>query len=535
MKEQSTTKGFAILSVAGMAVKILSVVYIPLMMKIIGDEGYGLYGASYQVYAFVFVLTNSGIPVAISKLISELNAVGNYRDAVRGFKIARFILVVLGIVMASFLIIFSGPLARLTKYNKAYLSLLTLAPAIFFTSIASAYRGYFQGRSNMTPTAVSQVIEQITNTIFAIIFAAYLMRYGVEVGCTGGPIGTSFGALASATFLIYCYEKNKKIRLPRNYVEVNRTRLSTSQLVKKIIKYGVPITLCVGMTYAGSLVDLTNTKTRLMAGGLSDVNATILYGYLNKYQQLLNVPIAIISSLSAAILPAISAAAAVKDRNRVKDKINYSFRVCFLIAIPCAVGFSVLSGHIYELLKFREGYYIMQYGSVVLVLMAVMQIQTTILQSVGKLFTATFYSIIGIVVKIFINYFLIAIPNINILGAVVGSTVGFLIPIVLNHIVIRKTLNAKVSLIRHAVKPGIASAAMGIVVFVSYFILDFLFEFMKIPYIPNAISTILAILLGMITYVFVMALVGGIRKKDMELLPGAAQKFIPNFILRKIK
>lgn len=290
MKEQSTTKGFAILSMAGMAVKILSVIYIPLMMKIIGEEGYGLYGASYQVYAFVFVLTNAGIPVAISKLISELNAVGNYRDAVRGFKIARFILVILGIVMASFLIIFSGPLASITKYNKAYLSLLTLAPAIFFTSIASAYRGYFQGRANMTPTAVSQVIEQIVNTIFALVFAAYLMRYGVEVGCTGGPIGTSFGALASATFLIYCYEKNKKIKLPQNYVEVSRTRLTTSQLVKKIIKYGVPITLCVGMTYAGSIVDLTNTKTRLMVGGISDTNATILYGYLNKYQQLLNVP-----------------------------------------------------------------------------------------------------------------------------------------------------------------------------------------------------------------------------------------------------
>ncbi|OBR91613.1 MULTISPECIES: polysaccharide biosynthesis protein [Clostridium] len=535
MKEQSTTKGFAILSMAGMAVKILSVIYIPLMMKIIGEEGYGLYGASYQVYAFVFVLTNAGIPVAISKLISELNAVGNYRDAVRGFKIARFILVILGIVMASFLIIFSGPLASITKYNKAYLSLLTLAPAIFFTSIASAYRGYFQGRANMTPTAVSQVIEQIVNTIFALAFAAYLMRYGVEVGCTGGPIGTSFGALASATFLIYCYEKNKKIRLPQNYVEVSRTRLTTSQLVKKIIKYGVPITLCVGMTYAGSIVDLANTKARLIVGGISDTNATILYGYLNKYQQLLNVPIAIISSLSAAILPAISAAFAVKDRKRVKDKINYSFRLCFLIAIPCAVGFSVLSGHIYELLKFGKAYYIMECGSIVLVLMSIMQIQTTILQSVGKLFTATFYSVIGIVVKICINYVLIAIPNINILGAIVGSIVGFVIPIILNHIIIRKSLNAKVSLIRHAVKPAIASVMMGIVVFASSFVMDFIFGFIKIAYIPNAISTIVSVLVGIITYVFTMALIGGIRKRDMELLPSVARKLIPGFILRKVK
>lgn len=105
MKEQSTTKGFAILSMAGMLVKVLSVLYIPILMKIIGEEGYGLYGASYQIYAFIFVLANSGIPVAISKLISELAAVGNYRDAVKAFKIARFILIILGIVMATFLVV----------------------------------------------------------------------------------------------------------------------------------------------------------------------------------------------------------------------------------------------------------------------------------------------------------------------------------------------------------------------------------------------------------------------------------------------
>ena len=152
------------------------------------------------------------------------------------------------------------------------------------------------------------------------------------------------------------------------------------KLMKKIINYGVPITICVGMTYAGNLVDVWNTKVRLMAGGLSDVNSTILYGYLTKYQQLMNVPITIISSLSAAILPAISAAFAVKNNKRVRDNINYSFRLCFLIAIPCAVGFSVLSDPIFKLLKFRGGSYIMAWGSVVLVLMSLMQIQTTILQ-----------------------------------------------------------------------------------------------------------------------------------------------------------
>ncbi|CAB1245504.1 oligosaccharide flippase family protein [Clostridium sp. MT-14] len=535
MKEQSTTKGFAILSAAGMLVKILSIIYIPLFMRIVGDEGYGLYGASYQIYTFVYVLTNSGIPVAISKLISELNAVGNYRDAVKGFKIARFMLMAMGIVMAALLMIFASPLSRVMKYSKIYLSLLSLAPAILFTSVASAYRGYFQGSGNMTPTAVSQVIEQIVNTIFGIAFAAYLIKYGVEVGCVGAPIGTSLGALASACFLMFCYENSRRSGMYKKMTVQKSERIDTGKLVKRIIKYGVPITICVGMTYAGNLVDMWNTKSRLMAGGFSDVNSTILYGYLTKYQQLLNVPITIISSLSAAILPAISAAVAIKNGKKVKDNINYSFRLCFLIAIPCAFGFSVLSDPIFQMLKFRGGSYIMAWGSVVLVLMSLMQIQTTILQSIGKLFTATLYSIIGICVKIITNYFLISIPEINILGAVIGSTMGFIIPIALNHRIIKKSLNVRVSMLNHAVKPLAASAAMGIIVYVSYFLMHFVLKFIKIPYLPNAISTVLSIAIGIVTYMYVLVLIGGISKRDLQSLPSRAIKLVPRFILTKMR
>lgn len=535
MKEQSTTKGFAILSAAGMLVKILSLLYIPLFRHIIGDEGYGISGVSLQVYVFVFVLTNAGIPVAISKLVSELIAVKNYKDAVKGFKIARFALLILGLVMFILLIAFSHPIARLIHYDKAYLSILTLAPAILFTSIASAYRGYFQGRGNMTPTAISQVIEQTANIVFSIIFAVYLIKFGVEAGVAGGSIGTSCGALASATFLIFYYQKHRKFRIPREETEMCKRRLTTKQLLKRIVKYGVPITMCVGMTNAGNLVDVYNTKVRLMAGGISDTKATIWYGYLTKYQQLMNVPITIISSLSMAILPAISAAVALKDKYNVKQKINYSFRLCFSIAIPCAVGLAVLSDPIFKMLKFAGGSYIMKYGSVVLVLMSIMQIQTTILQSIGKLFIATAYSVLGICFKIAVNYFLIAIPRINILGAIVGSTVGFLVPIILNHRVIRKTLNIKLSLFVHAIKPVIASAAMGVVVFIVHYGFNFVFNVLHKGYFADTLATVISIGIGGITYLFLLIVIGGIKREDLDSMPRKLMILIPNFILRMVK
>lgn len=535
MKEQSIAKGFVILSAAGMLVKILSLLYIPLFRYIIGDEGYGLSGASLQVYVFVFVLTNSGIPVAISKLISELIAVKNYKDAVKGFKIARFILLILGIVMFLFLILFSRPISNVIHYKKAYLSILTLAPAILFTSIASTYRGYFQGRGNMTPTAISQVIEQTANIVFSIIFAFYLVRFGVEAGVAGGSIGTSLGALASATFLMFYYQRNKKFRISKDEMEEPVRRLSTKQLIKRILRYGVPITMCVGMTNAGNLVDVYNTKVRLMAGGISDTKSTILYSYLTKYQQLMNVPITIISSLSMAILPAISAAIAVRDKMTVKQKINYSFRLCFSIAVPCAVGLAVLSDPVFKMLKFGPGADVMEYGSVVLVLMSVMQIQTTILQSIGKLFIATVYSVLGICFKITANYFLIAIPRINILGAIVGSIIGFIIPIILNHRVINKSLNIKLNLLVHAAKPVIASGVMGVVVFVTHYGLNFIFNIIHRGYFADTFATVISIGIGAITYSIVLILIGGIKKEDLESMPRKITRLIPKFVLNKIK
>lgn len=535
MKEQSTTKGFAVLSAAGMIVKVLSLLYIPFLKGIITDEGYGVYGAAYSVYVFIYVITNSGIPVAISKLISELTAVKNYKDAVKSFKISRFILLLIGSFMTILMILFAGTLSKAVHYDKAYLSILALSPAILFTSIASAYRGYFQGWGNMVPTAVSQVIEQIINTIFTLVFAALLMKYGIEAGCAGGTIGTSLGAFVSASYLIMYYERHKKIKVPRGYNEIEIRRYTSKQILRKIANYGIPITICVGMTYAGNLIDVGNTKARLMAGGVPEAYASTLFGYLVKYQQLLNVPIAIVTSLAVTILPAISSAAALKDKKQVRDKIKYAFRLCFLIAIPSAFGLAVLSGPIFSMLKFGEGSFLMKYGSIVLVLMAIMQIQTTILQSIGKLYTATVYSVIGIVCKIVANYFLIAIPEINILGAVYGSIIGYVIPIILNNRMLKKSLGVKFSMLNQGLKPVLSSLFMSVVVYLIYFSINLLSGIVHVPYLINALATVISITLGIYSYLFCLILTAGVTKDDFEYLPAKFARVIPKFMMERVR
>lgn len=535
MKEQSITKGFAVLSAAGLIVKILSLLYIPFLLSVIGEEGNGIYAAAYQVYVFVYVLTNSGTPVAISKLVSELVALENYKDAVKSFKIARFILIIVGTAMSLLMFFSSKYLAHALHFDKSYLAILALSPTILLTSIASAYRGYFQGRGNMVPTAVSQVIEQIINTIFTLVFAVLLLRYGLEYACAGGTIGTSLGALVSAVFLILMYNKSKMHGNTTIPVNTAIRKNIYMELVRKIISYSIPITLCVGLQYAGNLVDLWNTKGRLLVAGFSDERATQMYGFLYKYQQLMSAPISVIAALAATVLPAISGAMALKNNEQAGKKISSAFRLCFLVVMPSSVGFAVLSDPIFKLLKYGEGSYLMFYGSFVLVLMSVIQIQTTVLQGSSRLYTATINLLIGIVAKITVNYFLISIASLNILGAIVGSIIGYGIPAVLNTFAIKNSLKLKLNLFGQAIKPTLASVIMGLTVYFSYKYSYLLLGYTGKGYLSNAIAAAIAMLIGAFSYLSGLILLRGITRVDLNSMPNSLVRIIPGTFLRMIK
>ncbi|KOA21377.1 stage V sporulation protein B [Clostridium homopropionicum DSM 5847] len=537
MKEQSTTKGFAILSAAGIIVKLLSLLYIPFLKYIITLNGFGIYQASYKIYVWIYVIANAGIPAAISKLVSEYMALQDYKDAVKSFKIARFMMLIIGTVMSLFMFIFAGPLARLIEYENAKLAIMALAPTIFFTSIVSSYRGYFQGRGNMTPTAVSQILEQIVNTIGTLVFAAMFMKYGVDAGCAGGTLGTSLGSLIAAIYLIIVYEKNKIIRVPKGYTEKNKIRKTNKQLVMRIIQYGVPLVICVGLQYSGDIIDLAIVKRRLLYSGLTDFESNEKFGLFSMYRTLLSVPITLISALAASVLPAISGSYSLKDKESVQSKINYALRFCFLVAVPSAVGLAVLNDGIFELLfKEKQGGVMLLYGSVVLVLNSIVLIQTSILQSIGKLYTSTLFIMLGVFGKIITNYILVGIPSINIIGAIFGNMVFFLIPLILNYNLINRKLKIKIKLFTHFKKPFLASALMGIVVYgLNLSLIIILSKYSISGYVANAIATVIPIFIAIFIYILGLAITGGISQEDLKELPSKFTKLIPKTILKLIK
>lgn len=535
MKEQSTFKGFAILSAATMAVKFLSLIYNPFLVKILGgDRPFAIYNVTYQIYVFIYVITNTGIPSAISKLVSEYTAVKNYKAAVKTFRMARTIMIIVSIVTSFCMLLTAGILTKAMKYPEAELSVVALCPAIFFTSVASVYRGYFQGKGNMKPTAVSQVIEQILNTIFSLLFAAVLIKKSIVLGCVGATIGTTLGALSSAAYLYITYRNNKYFKVNKIEIEKDTVKkYSNKQILKRIIKFSVPITVCIAVTNAGTLIDTTNTTNRLIAAGFKLIDAQALNGTLGKYTTLINVPITIISALAVTVLPAVSKAVALKDRSLANRKINFGLRLCFMVAIPSAVGLSVLSKPIFELLypSYLNGYKLLMYGSVVLVFMALVQIQTSILQGLGKLYVVTFYSVLGIAVKLLVNYVCIARPAININGAIIGSIAGFSVPLLLNAKYIKEKLKFKINMRKIIMKPIVSSVFMGIIIYIVYYFLNYIIGFITKGYINNALAVIAAVAAGISAYGFAMLYLRGITSEELNILPARVRRMIPQRLL----
>lgn len=538
MKAQSTTKGFAILSLAGIIVKVLSLLYIPLLIAIIGNAGHGIYSAAYDVFSLIYVMTNAGMQIAIAKQVAEMEALGNHKDAIKTFKIARSVLLAMGFIMGMILIIFARPLANIINYPDAYYAIIALAPAVVVTSVLAAYRGYFQGLSNMTPTAVSQIVEQVFNIALSLLFAYLLMKKGIPEGVAGGTIGTTIGALVAGVYLIKKYKASKIYKSNKVLTkdEAPIRRFSNKQILKKLFKYGIPITLSSGMQYIGAVIDTAIVASRLVVAGFVDDNLRAeKNSVLSRYRALIYVPLTIIQALSSAVLPAISRAVTLKDRKTVKEKIDFALKISYIVSIPSAVGLAVLSKEIYRILHYNIGSDIMTYGSIVVVFMAVVQIQTTILQSINKLYIVLVSLGIGIIAKLLSNYFLIAIPAINVNGAVIGGILGFFIPMIINNIAIKKALKVRISLLKNAIKPTVASILMGIVVYISNKNFHAIALLLGNGYVISTIFTFICIFLGGFVYIYGLVLTGGITKKDINSMPSKVNRLLPGFVRKRLR
>ena len=519
----------AILAIAGVITKIIGVVYRIPLTNILGDEGMGFYGYAFEVYALALLLSSLSLPTVVSKLVSARMAMRQRRNAFRVFVCSLVFSIVIGAVFA--LIIFFGADLISSHIMESPLSayaLKVLAPGLFIVSVLGVLRGYFQGLGTMVPTAVSQVIEQIVNAVISLAGASILFGIGIKAaekqtndlmgpayGAAGGTLGTIAGALSALFFLLFAFFVYRGVI--RRQLRTDRTRRQESygRILKILLITLVPIIFSTAIYNINQLLDMTIFNKIMAAQGYPEEKYMALLGiYSGKYNTLLSVPLAMANGLAASIIPSLTGAVARNDRPQIHNKINQSVRFTMLIAIPCFVGFVVLSSPIMVLLfgdSSRTPALLLAVGSITLVFYCLSTVTNSVLQGLDKISVPAKNAGISLVVHIISLLIMLIVFKWNIY-ALVGSNIVFaLCMCILNIRAIHKANGHRQEMEKTFVKPLLAAVIMGVVTYAVHLVLDLL--------IGGRIPTILSILAAVAVYAVSILKLGALSPEDIRDLP----------------
>ena len=517
----------------------------------------------------MFIIATAGFPIAVSKMVAEAKAKNNPLEADKIFRSARYLLGIIGLFGSLILYFFSKQLAAFINNPDAELVIKVISPSVFLISLVSAFRGYFQGKQNMYPTAISEVIEAVTKLLVGIVVAIYFLNMEIDPTLTsyvdfkagkivsesmrtifaaaGAIFGVTSGTLLSLIMMLFVNLFSKKEPASSSNVRSSRS------ILKELVLISIPITIGASVSSLTSLVDVGTIMNRLVINpkvfeqynflfregteffktaaeeGWSELytlqqKANTLYGmYTGQAQTMFNLPLTIVVALGMSVVPAISSAIAGGSQNEAKKITESSLRITVLFAFPCAVGLSVLSRPILELLfSDSDAYLLLQKLSLAVVFVAVVSVTNSILQAYGKVYYPVINMVIGGVVKIFMNYNLIPILGID--GAPIATNICYGVIAILNLIAVIRFVKIKFSFLDMVLRPLAAALVMGAA---AISVLNLISDFLG----SGRITTFFSIFAGGVIYVIMIFVVGAIKKDDLSNIPGGG-KILP--VLEKL-
>lgn len=532
--KDSFLKGALILGLAGIIVKIIGGFFRIPVGNLIGAEGMGYYQAAYPVYTFFLILATAGFPTALAKLVSEKIAIGNYKGAHKVFKVSHCVLTITGFL--SFCVFFFGAdfiVNYIMKNPGAKYAMVAISPALLFVPAMSSYRGYFQGRREMTHIAISQIIEQLFRVLLGITLAYIFMTSfgpnpGPEQGAAGAIMGATIGAIASIIYLIIAYLfKLKTIKREIKSSKKFREE-SVSRILKKLLVVAIPITIGAAVMPLVNMVDTVIVIRRLVEAGFSQTEANVMFGQLTGMAMaIINLPAVITVAMSMSLVPTISQAYAVGNRAKAIKETKTAIKVTLMIVLPAAFGMASLAHPIMKLLFPAQPDSV---GTILLVLtpcvvfLGLIQSLNGILQGMGKPMVPVFCLVIGMACKIVISYTLTAIPEINVIGSALGTVTAYFVAAMLELNYIKKAMRMRLSVKTFFIKPLIIVFIMFVSVKLSYGIM--------IGMLGNTLSTLISMIIGGIVYVIATIGLGGIKKDELLNMPKGDKVYK---VLRKLK
>ena len=518
--------GAAILAVSAILVKVIGAIYRIPLGNILSDEVMGDYNSAYNIYNFFLTISTAGLPVALSKTISEANALGRHNQVQRTFRVAFFTFLTLGLISFFCMTVLAAPMAQVVISNpKAVYCVMALAPSVLCVCVMSSFRGYFQGHFNMMPTGISQVIEAFFKLVVGLALALFLVNVAQkpDFGSVGAIIGVSCGSVVALLYILFLFFRD---RSRRRRVRATDKPDSSGRILATLLKLALPITLGSAAT---SLVTLVDTK--LVMSQLQTVYQTVdgldkaaaldaargLYGIYSKTMSIYNLPFSMMVPLTACIIPAVSASLARRDHLGAQKVSESALRVGLLLALPMGMGLFALGGPImgflFPSIDVSVAGPLLSMLGLASIFVALQLLCNSILQANGMVNLPILAVVIGGVVKVVVNFILVGNPDIRINGAPVGTLCCFIVISALEIFIIRRSIPAPPSFLRAFLKPFVPSAIMAAAAWATYGLLTNFLHF------GNALATIGGIGVGVVVYLVLVLALRVISREDLALMP----------------
>ena len=512
-----------ILAAAGIICRIIGILYRSPLAAVIGDEGNGYYSSAYEIYTIILLVSSYSIPSAISKVIAQRLALKEYRNAQKIFRCAIGYVVVVGGLASLFTFFGAGLLVG----GNSIPVLRIFAPTIFFSGLLGFLRGYFQAHGTMVPTSFSQIVEQILNAVVSIL-AAFLLIKAVSdsdtttqavYGASGSAIGTGSGVIIALLFMLGVFLLNKEY-INRKVKRDNSSQiLSTGEVYKIIITMVTPVILSTFIYNFNTSLNLT-IYTRIMehVKGFTEAEAYTQYGlFSGKAKQISNIPIAIASAMSSAMIPGISGSFAQGDIAGTNRRIGTAIKTTMFLSIPSAVGLTVLAKPVTLLLYPQKASvdtvsYLLAAMSISIIFYALSTISNAVLQGIGKVNLPVVNAAVALVIQTVVLVPLLLTTDIGLYTLVIATVLYSFLMCILNGISVKKELKYKQEIIKTFLLPGWAAILMGAAAFGVYHGLYLLIHM-------NVVCLAAAILVAVPIYFVLTIKMGAVGRKDLLALP----------------
>lgn len=500
MAKQSLLVGTAILVGAGLLNRVLGFAYQILIIDLIGAKGIGLYNMVFPVYILAIVIASAGIPLAVSKFVAAEAGRRNPAGARRILRLALFFITGTA-ALSTIGLVWAVPYLRSYVFPnpEAYIVFRALLPGIILISICSVFRGYFQGLMEMTPTAITMVTEQIVRVVCGLSLAGFFLRYGLAYAAMGSAIGAIFGEFAGLAAILILYYRHSA-KLPP--IPLGGLR-GSGVLLKAMLFFSVPVTLSRIIATLILTLEASIIPRQLLLAGCTLEQATVMFGQLTGMAlPIMAIPSIVTASLATTMVPAVSEASSARQQRILGERIVESLKITFCIGLPAVVTFlllpSQLTGLLFHNLQAGQALQVLAFGGLFYYLQ---QTTTGILQGLGRadlplrnLVAASILELAGLLV-------LVRIPGMGLRGAAWAINISFVIVAVTNLICIARLVAFVFPVRELLVKPALASAAMGGIMFCTFHWLSFILK-------NGSLATVGALLISWSAYLAFLLITG---------------------------